>query len=587
MTAFEQAWAFTKDDGNGNNIPDANEGGECYDLAGNWVCENPAHTLVHAEVTGQGDIEGIRYGHAFAEYLGDHEGKDYEGEGTLESPIHGLPMMWVYDPSADARLPADLYYRLGQIDPNTVLRYSAEEALEQSALNSNWGPWGEAKNWLHSGGDIQNMLEKGIIPFRRKGQEWVDRTPGRRVDAPFMEALRGDLSGRMPSKWQPQVKHPGSKSSQAVYAALLRNALARSGAEYMDDPTAGALGHFFVAPPKRGGRANEIDQLLAGISQMNQQLPGGLDINWGRYTDDMGDLDRDVWRQRIKGPGLTDLHPRIPGSPHRKVDSQGNRIPYNERYDFSTIKDTVDPSWEGSLNYYLWLQTQRDLSHQERMAMIEAYYMNKMGGRMGGTRMETGYNSFSPNTGGAMQGFPDVENLSNYKPFLENVDITTMDAKDFLEQTQSDQNRLLATDFPYYEEGATYDFDFDRPGTMRLLEERVHAGQPIISFDAGRAIDQYRDIGMDAIQIGRKENIAGGERTEQSIIPETVAVANIENVNARSLDELVFNNHRGHHLAPHIDQIQPDLFHWLDDDSIQNMGHPFEIGWSAIRKEGY
>ena len=61
---------------NGGDIPKEAMGGNCYQTAANLLIEN-IYTkkitfvgkpyLVHAEVTGQGDIDGIRYGHGFVE----------------------------------------------------------------------------------------------------------------------------------------------------------------------------------------------------------------------------------------------------------------------------------------------------------------------------------------------------------------------------------------------------------------------------------------------------------------------------------------------------------------------------------------
>jgi hypothetical protein len=124
MTIFDRAWAVVKDEEDPHaDIPEEHKGGDCYRCASNYVTgKNKTHTLVHANVTGRGPIEGVRYGHAFTEFEGDY--------GTL-----------VHDPSAGVTLPADLYYRLGQINPDEVRRYSYNEMTEKLVETEIWGPW--------------------------------------------------------------------------------------------------------------------------------------------------------------------------------------------------------------------------------------------------------------------------------------------------------------------------------------------------------------------------------------------------------------------------------------------------------------
>ncbi len=128
MTAFDRAWDVVKDEEEDPyaDIPEEHKGGDCYMCAGRHVWSNPeTHTLVHANVTGQGPIEGVRYGHAFTEF--QHED---DNEITM-----------VYDPSADVTLPADFYYALGQINPDEVRRYSLEEMNKKLTESRIWGPW--------------------------------------------------------------------------------------------------------------------------------------------------------------------------------------------------------------------------------------------------------------------------------------------------------------------------------------------------------------------------------------------------------------------------------------------------------------
>jgi hypothetical protein len=130
-SAFSKAWDVVKDEEEDPHadIPEEYKRGECYMCAGRHVWSNPeTHTLVHANVTGQGRIEGARYGHAFTEF------QQYSAESDSEKTM-------VYDPSADVTLPADFYYALGQINPDEVRRYSLEEMNKKLAETKEWGPW--------------------------------------------------------------------------------------------------------------------------------------------------------------------------------------------------------------------------------------------------------------------------------------------------------------------------------------------------------------------------------------------------------------------------------------------------------------
>jgi len=82
------------------------------------------YTLAHAVVTGQGPIEGVRYGHAFV--LFDRDGVEY-----------------VKDLSADVEMPSALYFAIGRIDPEKVVTYTSEEAIHKMIEFETWGPWDE------------------------------------------------------------------------------------------------------------------------------------------------------------------------------------------------------------------------------------------------------------------------------------------------------------------------------------------------------------------------------------------------------------------------------------------------------------
>lgn len=110
--------------------------GDCY-AAANRFCltrsrdENaPVYEVVHGEVAGQGDLQGTRFGHAWVEHdevVGDHT----------------VRMVTDRSNRKDVTLPADFYYQLGEIDPDTVKRYSVEDVARYSARSGHHGPWDE------------------------------------------------------------------------------------------------------------------------------------------------------------------------------------------------------------------------------------------------------------------------------------------------------------------------------------------------------------------------------------------------------------------------------------------------------------
>jgi len=121
-------------------IAEANDGGDCYEAALNYMISHgvlgpaflrapgeegdPDLILVHGEVTGQGPIAGLKYGHAWIE------------NGAM-----------VIDKSngRDLRMPKMLYYALARIgrrsDHQNLHRYTAAEAKKQMAKHKTYGPW--------------------------------------------------------------------------------------------------------------------------------------------------------------------------------------------------------------------------------------------------------------------------------------------------------------------------------------------------------------------------------------------------------------------------------------------------------------
>jgi len=138
MTAIDVAFALLKGDENLDDVPAENKGGSCYKNAFDHMCQNPKHTLVHAQVTPlMGPLAGRAYGHAFTTFM-DENGRKM-----------------VHDPSADGgkgmTMPADVYYGVGQIRAPNMVEYNHEEMMQRVLDTKKPGPWDAmADGWAHS-----------------------------------------------------------------------------------------------------------------------------------------------------------------------------------------------------------------------------------------------------------------------------------------------------------------------------------------------------------------------------------------------------------------------------------------------------
>jgi len=116
-------------------VSESNGGGDCYEAAVKYLMDHgtlglrrqdgdPDLILVHGEVSGQGPLEGVRYGHAW---------------------IEKGPMVIDTSNGRNIRMPAMLYYALGQVDrglsyPN-VYKYTAEQVRKKLLEHGHYGPW--------------------------------------------------------------------------------------------------------------------------------------------------------------------------------------------------------------------------------------------------------------------------------------------------------------------------------------------------------------------------------------------------------------------------------------------------------------
>ena len=103
----------------------SSSGGDCYEANGRYFMDNcyrdPDLRLVHGEVMGQGELQGISYGHCWCE----------KGNQVLD-----------FSNGRNIKIDKKIYYLLGKID-----RLNNTHVYDQKTFNENilefqhWGPW--------------------------------------------------------------------------------------------------------------------------------------------------------------------------------------------------------------------------------------------------------------------------------------------------------------------------------------------------------------------------------------------------------------------------------------------------------------
>ena len=102
--------------------------GDCYEANGRYFMDHAVYRgsetglrLVHGEVTGQGPLSGVSYGHAWVE----------DGDDVID-----------VSNSRNVRMPKAVYYALGQIDRNANTHvYTPEQFRLKVTEYEHWGPW--------------------------------------------------------------------------------------------------------------------------------------------------------------------------------------------------------------------------------------------------------------------------------------------------------------------------------------------------------------------------------------------------------------------------------------------------------------
>tara|TARA_Y100000389_G_scaffold11292_1_gene10430 strand:+ start:158 stop:490 length:333 start_codon:yes stop_codon:yes gene_type:complete len=99
--------------------------GDCFEVAVKYMMDEGLGgdlTLVHAEVIGQGSIDGIQYAHAFC----------VDSNDTVIDKSNG----------GDLRLPKPLYYAVGGIYAvDNYHEYSYSEMIKMCMEYEHYGPW--------------------------------------------------------------------------------------------------------------------------------------------------------------------------------------------------------------------------------------------------------------------------------------------------------------------------------------------------------------------------------------------------------------------------------------------------------------
>ena len=104
--------------------------GDCFEAAGRYITSPFARdeasddlVLVHAEVMGQGPLEGVTFGHAWVLNTRNN---------TVIDKSNGR----------DIIMPRAVYYAIGGVDRiGNVWEYTRVEAVEKILEWEHWGPW--------------------------------------------------------------------------------------------------------------------------------------------------------------------------------------------------------------------------------------------------------------------------------------------------------------------------------------------------------------------------------------------------------------------------------------------------------------
>jgi|TARA_Y100000034_G_C6904889_1_gene419567 hypothetical protein len=111
-------------------MPKNSKLGDCYEASAKFLMSklmlDPSSTkylLIHAEVAGQGELDGITYGHGFV--------LDTENDMVID-----------VSNGRNLSLPRAVYYAIGRIDYiDNIHEYTYEEMSKKTLEYRHWGPW--------------------------------------------------------------------------------------------------------------------------------------------------------------------------------------------------------------------------------------------------------------------------------------------------------------------------------------------------------------------------------------------------------------------------------------------------------------
>lgn len=101
--------------------------------------------ICHGVPMGQGRIEGIRFDHAWVEVttktdFGDADPNDPQVKLLMER-FPTQTVVYDYSNGRELQIPKELYYAIGQIDEESVKRFSAKQAQVEMTERGFYGPW--------------------------------------------------------------------------------------------------------------------------------------------------------------------------------------------------------------------------------------------------------------------------------------------------------------------------------------------------------------------------------------------------------------------------------------------------------------
>lgn len=182
--------------------------GDCYVVAGKIAMELEyinefdfvgTPYVVHAEVTGQGNIKGVKYGHAWVE-------DDFN----------------VYDYSNDRKIviPKALYYFIGKIEtdnPKKYRKYTFEEARKKMFDSGHYGCW-DIETEFADGGEVKDKEAtykkwKTLVNMSKSElKKFYDSPEGKVAGLTSQESNElGISNGRQSARWIMKMKDTAHK----------------------------------------------------------------------------------------------------------------------------------------------------------------------------------------------------------------------------------------------------------------------------------------------------------------------------------------------------------------------------------------